>query len=100
MPDAIIETRIFKVEPLADPEFRGECSETLQRALRRPVFANQPHIEVAVIGGSFGFAMARRGRPGARQIVKAVPMDTRHAADQQFRRSAEAELLHLLRAEA
>src|SRR5215204_3945425 len=43
--------------------------------------------------------MARRGRPRARQVVQAVPMDAVDAAGEQFSRPEQAKLLHFLRAE-
>ena len=51
-------------------------------------YSNTDHVKVAVVGGTFCLAVARGGGPGAWQIVQAVPVDARHAADQQLRGAA------------
>ncbi len=58
--------------------------------LGRAVLAQQAHVEVPVVGGALGLAMARGRRPGARQVVEAVPVDPRHAARQQLGRAHAA----------
>src|SRR6185312_17562796 len=71
-----------------------------RRALRRAVLAQQAHVEMAVIGRAFGLAMPRRRWPGTRQVVEAVPMDTRRPADEQLGGARETPFLHFLGAEA
>src|SRR3954470_7706060 len=74
-PDRIVQPVVLEVEPLAQPERGRMLSEFAQRELRRPIFAQQPHVKVSVIRRSFRFAVAGGRRPGLRQVVQAVPMD-------------------------
>src|SRR5687767_9943246 len=87
---------IFEMEPLAEAELRRVRGEGIEGWLRRPVLPQQPHVEMAVIGGSLGLAMPRCRSPGARQIAKAVPMDARCAAFEQLGGAIEAPGLYLL----
>ena len=48
-PDGIIQPMIFKVEPLADAEFRRAAGKKFQRLFRRAILPQEPHIEVPVI---------------------------------------------------
>src|SRR5579883_346838 len=99
MADATIQARIFKMEPLADPDVRREFGEPFQRGFWRSVFSNQPHVKVAIIRGSLRFAMPCRCRPGAGKIVQAVPMNPGHSPDEEFRGAIQSELLNLFRSE-
>ena len=74
----VVEPVILEVEPLADAELgrvaRAKCRSA---QLRRAVLAQQAHVEVAVVGRALRLAVPRRGGPGARQVVEAVPVDAR-----------------------
>src|SRR4051794_32038569 len=91
---------IFEMKPLTDPELRRVITEVSQRALGRTVFAQEPHVEMTVIRGTFGFAVTGGGGPGARQVEQAVPMNPIGPAEQQLSRATQAELLHFLGTEA
>src|SRR3954447_21933994 len=55
----VIEPMILEVKPLAETQGRRMAGKTLQRALRRTVFAQQTHVEVAIIGGPLCFLVSR-----------------------------------------
>src|SRR5579883_1362414 len=107
MPDAelaqpahgLIQAMVLEMKPLTYAEVGRVVREAVRRGLRRAVLAQQSHVEVPVVGGSFRLAMARGGRPGARQIVEAVPVDALGSAAQQLRGALEAEFLHFVGAE-
>src|SRR4051812_27634585 len=84
------------MEPLADSERRRMAGKMRRRDFWRPVFTQQPHMEMAVVRGTLRLLVPRCGGPGARQVVKAVPMDARRAADQEFGGAIEAPGLNLL----
>src|SRR4051812_32087250 len=88
------------MKPLANAQIRRVSVKMIEGFLRGSIFANQAHVEVPVVRGAFRFAMPRRGGPSAGQIEQAVPMDSRRLSDQQFRHSAEAEILNLFRSES
>src|SRR3954468_19052335 len=94
-PDRIVQPVVLEVEPLAQPELGRMLRKLAQRELRRPIFAQQPHIKVAVIRRSFGFAVPSGRRPRLRQVVQAVPVDAVGTPVQQLRGSSQPELLHL-----
>src|SRR5690242_14943938 len=96
----IVETRILEVKPLADAEAGRDLSEPGIRRLRCAVLTNEAHIEVAIVRRTFSFTMPRGRRPRARQIEEAVPVDARRESAQQAGRARQAELLHLVCAEA
>src|SRR5437773_12280969 len=90
MPDAeplqpqgrVIETVVLEMKPLADAEPRRVIGEMPRRPLRRAVLAQQPHVEMPVIGRTLRLLVAGRRRPSLRQIVEAVPVNPRGAAEQ------------------
>src|SRR4051812_18497131 len=96
----VIEPVIFEVKPLADSEFGHPLRKNMQRAFRVAVFPKQSHVEMPVIRRTFGFPVPGGGRPGTRQIVERIPVNSGNASGQQLGRSPEAEFLDLLRAEA
>ncbi len=53
----------------------GCAGKLLERQFRRSVLAQKTHVEMPVIGRTFGLPMPRRRRPGRGQVVKAVPLD-------------------------
>src|SRR3954467_9632807 len=87
------------MEPLANAERRRVGGEAPNRHLRGSVFAEKAHIEVPIVGRAFRFAMARGGGPCLWQVKQAVPMDAGRLADEKFRTSLEAEILHFFGAE-
>ena len=97
--DRLVEPVVLEMEPLAQPEGGREGAEALQCELRRAVLAQQPHVEVPVIGRAFRLLVARRCLPRARQVVEAVPVDARRAAGEQRGGALEAPRLHLFGAE-
>jgi len=97
--DSIVETMILEMEPLANTERGRVIAEMAHRQLRRAVFAQQPHVEMPVIGRTFGLPMPRGCGPCARQVIEAVPVNALRFSDQQFRRFFQAEFLDLFRPE-
>src|SRR5260370_41918545 len=73
MPDAepfqphrrVIEAMVLEMEPLADAEPRRVIGEMPRRPLRRAVLAQQPHVEMPVIGRALRLLVAG-GRPAGR----------------------------------
>ena len=90
---------VLVVEPLAQADLRGVVRKMAGGAFRSAVLVQQAHVEVAVIGGAFGFAVARGGRPGGGKVIQAIPVDARGAADQQLGGALQAPFLNLLGAE-
>src|SRR4051812_37747858 len=88
------------MKPLADPERRRMPRKMRGRNFRCSVLTQQPHVEMAVIRRTLRLLVPRGGRPGARQVVKAVPMDAWRPTDQQFGGAIEAPGLNLLGAKA
>ena len=88
-----VEAVIFKVKPLADTHRRVEM---VQRGFWGAVSANQPEIEMPVIGAPFAFLVARRRFPRRGQIHEAVPEDAVHLPEQQLFRSLQAKHLHFV----
>src|SRR5437773_10920368 len=84
------------MEPLADAERWRVIGERTSRPFRRAVFPQEPHVEMPVIRGSLRLLVAGRRGPGLWQIEQAVPMDARHAVNQQFGGAVKTEFLHLL----
>src|ERR1051325_871470 len=64
------------------------------------MFIKQAHVEMTIVSGTFGFAVPRRSRPRLRQVIQAVPVNARHASDEQLSRAAQAELLNLFGAKS
>src|SRR3954447_8794839 len=91
---------VLEVKPLADSQLRRVLVELVHGEFRSAILAHESHVEVAIVCRTLGFAMARGGRPGAGQVVQAVPMDPLGPADQQLSSTAQAELLDFFRAEA
>src|SRR5206468_3284504 len=87
---------VVRAQPLV---LGGEVGEPPGGELGGAVLAQQAHVEVAVVGGALGLAVAGGGRPGARQVEEAVPVDARGAPREELGGLLEAELLHLLGAE-
>src|SRR3954471_22568182 len=96
--DGIVQSVVVEMKPLADAESGRELAENPRGELRRAVFAQEAHVEMPVIRRPFRFAVSRGRRPGARQIIKAVPVQTIDASDEQLRGFAKTELLHFFRA--
>src|SRR6185437_12401390 len=92
----ILQAMILEMKPLTDAELGRMGRETMRRRLRRAVLAQQAHVEVPVVGGPFGLAVAGGRGPRARQVIETVPVDALGAAVQQLRGALEAELLHLV----
>ena len=46
----VVQPVVLEMEPLADAQFRGESRELVERRLGRAVLAQQPHVEMAVVG--------------------------------------------------
>src|SRR5215213_4226701 len=91
---------ILEVEPLADAESRSELAKNIERQFGRTVLAQDPHVEMPVIRRAFRLLVACRRRPGAGQVVEAVPVNPWAATAQQFRRAFQAPGLNFLRSEA
>ena len=96
----VVEAVVVPVEPLHDAHLRRVFAEVVERELGRPVFPDQPHVEMAVIGRALRLLVAGRRLPGARQVEQRVPEDARHPAEQQLGGAVDAELLDFLGAEA
>src|SRR5205823_2860301 len=84
---------------LADPHIGAVIVEMTRRSLGGPVFSEEPHIEMSVIGGALCFPVACSSRPGLRQIKQTIPMNAINLAAQKFRGTLQSELLNLLRSE-
>src|SRR4051812_1314242 len=91
---------ILEMEPLANAKRRRELAENIERQFRRAVLAQQAHGKMPIIGRAFGFAMAGCGRPGAREVIKTVPMNARGFSAQEFSRASQAPGLHFFGPEA
>src|SRR5262249_3174267 len=70
--DRIIESVVFIVKPLADPQARREMRV---RQLGRSIFPDYAHVIVAIVGTALSFFVASCGCPSRWQIVKTVPVD-------------------------
>src|SRR5688572_11471406 len=80
----LIEPVVLEMEPLAYSEIGRVATELVRRRLWRAVLAQQPHVEVPVIGRALRLLVAGGGAPGLRQVVKAVPMDALDPAGEQL----------------
>src|SRR5690349_20899330 len=78
----IVEPVILEMEPLADAHFGCVLHKLGRGGLGRAVFPQQSEIEVPIVGRPLRLTMSRRGGPGPRQVVEAVPMNSRNATDE------------------
>src|SRR5690606_15364265 len=91
-----LDAMILEVEPLADSEGRIEVRDGWFGC---SVIPNETHVEVAVVGTAFAFAMARGGFPRRREVEQTIPEDALHTVSQQLLRTTQAEQLYLIGAE-
>src|SRR5215203_4998959 len=90
---------ILEMKPLANANPGRPAAEMLRGKLRCSVLAQHAHGKMAVVGGALCFSMARRRRPCARQVIEAVPVNARGAADEKLSGAVQSPALHLLCAE-
>src|SRR3954464_5293287 len=95
----LVQTMIFIMKPLTEPEITRVLPEHVQCCLWRAIFPQQPHVEMPVVGGAFGFLVPGRRLPGGGQVVEAVPVDPRRAADQELGGARQAPSLDLFSTE-
>src|SRR5438477_10776978 len=94
--DRVIEARVLEMEPLANAELRRVAGKMFERRLGRSILAEESHVEVPVIGRTLGLLVARRGGPGTRKVVKAIPVDARRSSDEELRRAIHSPGLDFL----
>src|SRR5262245_64171694 len=93
------EAMILVMEPLADAECRRPPGEPFERRLGRAVLAQETHVEMPVVGRALRLLVARRGTPGLRQIIEAVPVNAGAMRSEQVGRAVDSPGLPLLGAE-
>src|SRR4051812_5745619 len=95
----LVQTMIFVMKPLAESEVTRVLPELVQCGLWRAIFPQQPHVEMPVVGGAFSFLVPGRRLPGGGQVVEAVPVDPRRAANQELGGARQAPSLDLFSTE-